>query len=316
MYMEEKLLILKDRIRGVLFGQAIGDALGVGTEFMSKKEVNIRYPNGLSSYCQINPKIYPDNLGPGSWSDDTDMMLCIADAIIKDRDICMNTIANNFKKWFRGNPFGIGMHTYNLLSSPAYVDNPIGVAEVLWEQSGRNNAANGAIMRTSIIGLWTQNVPYYAETVCKLTHADPRCIGSCVIISELINNFVWSGKELDFDTMTKIANKYDNRIEPYLVLAKSSNDISYLELDDEPAIGYTLKALAAAVWCLYHTNSFTDGLLAVVNAGGDADTNAAVACSLLGAKYGYSHIPKYYIDELRNAKRLEDVSEKLFELLK
>ena len=40
----------KDRFTGVLFGQAIGDALGLGSEFMSKEEVLRYYPNGLSSY--------------------------------------------------------------------------------------------------------------------------------------------------------------------------------------------------------------------------------------------------------------------------
>ena len=63
-------------------------------------------------------------------------------------------------------------------------------------------------------------------------------------------------------------------------------------------MGYTLKTLAAALWAYWNADSFEDGLLAVVNAGGDADTNAAVACAILGAKYGYSSIPKQYIDGL------------------
>ena len=50
-----------------------------------------------------------------------------------------------------------------------------------------------------------------------------------------------------------------------------------------------------ALWAYRHATSFVDGLLAVVNAGGDADTNAAVACAILGAKYGYSSIPTEYI---------------------
>ena len=68
-----------------------------------------------------------------------------------------------------------------------------------------------------------------------------------------------------------------------------------LRLDEEESMGYTLKALSAAVWCLYHVNSFRDGLMAVVNAGGDADTNAAVACSVLGAKYGFEAIPRCFV---------------------
>ena len=135
-------------------------------------------------------------------------------------------------------------------------------------------------MRTSVVGLWKQNVSFYAEEVCRLTHTDSRCIGSCVILSELIHHFVWNGYELNFETIQEIARKFDERIVPYLLLAKRSDDIQGLALDDEMTMGYTLKTLSAAIWCLYHTESFQEGLLAVVNAGGDADTNAAVACSL------------------------------------
>ena len=45
--------IIKERFRGTIFGQAIGDALGLSTEFMSKQEVGRFYPNGIEDYSQI-----------------------------------------------------------------------------------------------------------------------------------------------------------------------------------------------------------------------------------------------------------------------
>lgn len=33
---------------------------------------------------------------------------------------------------------------------------------------------------------------------------------------------------------------------------------------------------------------------------GDADTNGAIACAILGAKFGYSSIPPYYVENLHN----------------
>lgn len=85
---------------------------------------------------------------------------------------------------------------------------------------------------------------------------------------------------------------------PFVNLAWKSPDIELLELDEQYSAGYTLKTLAAALWCYFHSNNFFDGLYAVVNAGGDADTNAAAACAILGSKYGVSSIPPYYIEHL------------------
>ena len=50
-----------------------------------------------------------------------------------------------------------------------------------------------------------------------------------------------------------------------------------------------------------------EGLLAVVNAGGDADTNAAVACAILGAKFGFNAIPEEYVEGLRNREQLDAI---------
>lgn len=305
----------KDRFIGTLFGQAIGDALGLGSEFMSKEKVMHYYPDGLTSYSQIIQDAHRCRWQRGMWTDDTDMMLCIADALIASGgEVNLNQIAKNFKAWFEGNPLGIGRHTYNVLCFADYVKDPIQAAEIVWTLYRKRSAANGGVMRTSVVGLLPENVSEHAENICKLTHPDPRCIGSCVIVSEIIHSLVYEGIELPLDRILQIADKYDDRIRPFIEIANNSTDIESLELTGLEQ-GYTLKTLSAALWSLWYCDSFKDGLLQVVNAGGDADTNAAVACAILGAKFGFSSIPQEYIVGLADEAGMNHISSQLCKCL-
>lgn len=304
----------KDKIYGTIFGQAIGDALGLGTEFMSKKEVREKYPDGLKEYSQIIRDYHRAKFQPGSWSDDTDMMLCIANAIIEDKGINLHTIARNFKQWvYAPETRGVGQTTLKVLSIAEYVEKPHQVAELIWRMTRTKNAANGSVMRTAIIGLKKENVAQTAEDVCKLTHFDPRCVGSCVIVSEIINHLIWHDEQLSYSQIMTIGNKYDKSIAEYINKAYY-NGIESLELDEPSSIGYTLKALGSALWCLFHANDFEEGLLRVVNEGGDADTNAAVACAMLGAKFGYTSIPQKYTDGLTRKSDLMRITNYLMQI--
>ena len=42
-----------DKYKGCLYGQAIGDALGLGTEGMTDEDMAWKYPNGIRHYSQI-----------------------------------------------------------------------------------------------------------------------------------------------------------------------------------------------------------------------------------------------------------------------
>lgn len=303
-----------DKFKGVLFGQAIGDALGLCTEFMTKGEVRHWYPDGVKNYSQMMVDYHRARWQLGDWTDDTDMMLCIAEAVIKDKELNSQSVAQNFKKWFLGCPKGIGRHTYNVLSLGDYVKKTHRAAELVWQMSGRRNAANGAVMRTSVIGLLNGEVEEHAADICRLTHTDPRCVGSTVIVSQMVHALVYRNELLPLEKLIEIGRQYDDRIEPYLLMVRSET-LNVLNLDDE-AMGYTLKTMAAGLWSVYHAGSFEEGLLEVVNAGGDADTNGAVAGSLLGARFGYSNIPTRYVDGLVRKDALTRVSDALQDVLK
>ena len=295
-----------DRLKGTIFGQAIGDALGLGTEGMTDEDMAWKYPHGIKHYSDIFQDRHRKRWKIGDWTDDTDMMLCIANAIIKDKGVNLTSIAQNFKDWANGEPMGIGENTYKVLMIGDYVEHPLEVSKKVWEMSGKKAAANGGLMRTSIVGLFPKAVEECAVNICRLTHYDPRCVGSCVIVSELIHALVYNEKRLSYHQIVDMSRKYDERIVEFVDLSMNT-DIRALELQDEESVGYTLRTLAAALWAYWNARSFEDGLLSVVRAGGDADTNAAVACAILGAKFGFNAIPQEYVDGLIYKEQLDEV---------
>lgn len=233
------------------------------------------------------------------------MMLCIADAVIEDKGVNFYNIARHFKDWLNGVPMGIGENTYKVLTIGDYVEHPFEVSHKVWEMSKYQSAANGGLMRTSVVGLFPKEVRTCAEYICQLTHYDPRCVGSCVIVSELIHALVYGMQPPTLFQIRSLAQSYDAEICEYVDKAWIAPDVK--DLVDYDHMGYTLVTLSVALWTYWHTSSFEEGLLAVVNAGGDADTNAAVSCAILGAKYGYHAIPKEYTDGLLYMEQLEKV---------
>lgn len=114
------------------------------------------------------------------------------------------------------------------------------------------------------------------------------------------------------DEICQIGDIYSAEIRRYL---ESGSMLSDYHLDSPKDMGYTLKTLAVAMWAYFHAKSFEVGLVAIVNAGGDADTNAAIACSILGAKFGFSSIPTKYIDGLIGKEKLEVLCQDLYTIL-
>jgi ADP-ribosylglycohydrolase len=94
---------------------------------------------------------------------------------------------------------GCGQNTYSVITHPDYDDDPIAVllkeenyltsqaSTAIWEMSGKKSAANGAVMRTSVLGIPhfddLQNVIKNTEMASRVTHADDRCIASSVAVT-------------------------------------------------------------------------------------------------------------------------------------
>lgn len=309
----------EDKVKGTIFGQAIGDAFGLGTEFLNCREISDYYPNGLTDYRQFISDSHRRRWQPGEWTDDTDQMLCILDSILANGRIEILDIARRIHTWAFNGGRGLGKTVANVLTQKNFLENPHKASETVWVESGKQGAANGAVMRTSVLGVWQYHdkaaVKANTEDVCKITHFDPRCIASCIAVVTAINRMIKGDSDIE-----KLQSDIELEVEPIdtlilesLKLAKQDK-IEELDLDGK-GIGYTLKATAAGFWVLNNCSSFDEGIQAIANQGGDADTNGAVAGSLLGARFGYSAIPERLKDGLIGHDALMQRTDALLQLV-
>ncbi len=80
----------KDLMKDILLGMAVGDAFGVPYEFLSREEAGRRVTESMQGWGTHNQP-------PGTWSDDTSLVLCTADAMTKGYHV--GKVAQNFVKW-------------------------------------------------------------------------------------------------------------------------------------------------------------------------------------------------------------------------
>jgi len=301
---------LEDRVRGVIFGHAIGDALGLGTEFLSKQQVRIYYPNRLEDLEQIKRDAHRRRWAVGDWTDDTDQMLCILDSLLTQGRVDILNVAFRIHQWACDGGMGIGRTVADVVYSHDFCQQPHAASERVWLSSRKQAAANGGVMRTSVLGVWESEsadaVRRNAEAVCKITHYDPRCVASCVIVCLAIRALLREDIRAErlVDDLAVTADEYDARVREYIEKA-SQSEIAELALDEPSSIGYTLKAMATGIWALLHPTTYRDGILSVIHEGGDADTNASVAGAILGARFGLSGIPRRWVDSLLHRADLE-----------
>jgi ADP-ribosylglycohydrolase len=212
---------------------------------------------------------------------------------------------------------GIGATTYHVFNLPQYTLYPQKAAKLIWKLKKRNIAANGALMRNSIVGVWQywdrEAVLENSENIAELTHFDQRCKDSCKIMSNIIASEL-NEQPINQSELEDYLKTLDSRVLEYISFPIDKN-ISLLNLDEQEAIGYTLKALSASLWAYYNANSFEDGVKQVIEEGGDADTNGCIAASLLGVKYGFNAIPQQWIDGLNKRDELDDKVNSFIKLL-
>ncbi|KFI58330.1 ADP-ribosylglycohydrolase family protein [Bifidobacterium cuniculi] len=264
-------------LQGAVYGEAIGDALGVPYEGLAR--------DAFSCITMI------DGVRPaGTYSDDTAMTLATLDSLMHcDGQVDVEDLRRRYLDWLEdgkytadGTVFGVGRTTAEALRGG------VGL-------SGERDNGNGSLMRSIPLAFFDVDDDAIRQA-SAVTHAHPTSMDACV-------RFVHAARALLGGADTRQAARTGGH-----------DRIWEQPRDAIRSTGYVLDTLPAALWCLTTTDSYVDCVLTAVNLGGDADTTAAVAGALAGIVYGFDDeredgrgIPGKWDDMLRGWRVIANV---------
>lgn len=280
---EMKMLTREERVKGAIYGFAIGDAMGAVAEFETAESIRRKY--GRITEILGGGWL---KLKPGEVTDDTQMTFCIFEAMIdyaagKDiigrvnedfnisllpEQVLLDCIKEQFIEWKKSGPKDIGNLCLNGISL---------LEQGLSQEYDPEALGNGSLMRALPFALAGNEELNIEQGL--LTHNNGTCTEMILKYHETIQLLI-------------------NGILPSHVNIGLQNPSGHVMNTYENARYWTFRP---------DTKCFRDAVEGAVNDGGDADTIAAVTGSLAGARFGYENIPVEWIDTLDdNVKKLLD----------
>jgi ADP-ribosyl-[dinitrogen reductase] hydrolase len=287
-----------DRARGLILGTALGDALGLPFEGLSRRRTQ-RWMGARLGHRLI--------LGRGMISDDTEQTLFVAQSLLAhpdDPDAFQRRLAWCLRGWLLGLPAGIGLAT-----GRAILKLWIGMSPRL---SGVWSAGNGAAMRAAPIGARFHDRPgridAFVRAATVLTHTDPRAETGARAVAHLAALAVHASPartapvDTALTTMRGLApddaewQGLVSRMETALREDVSVAGFAAAIGAEAGVSGYVYRSVPVAVYAwLRHWGNFEGTIRAVVDCGGDTDTVAAMAGALAGATVGEQGLPSAWV---------------------
>ena len=279
-------------ILGSLLGTAVGDALGLPSEGLSRAQIARRWSG-------IRHRLI---FGKGMFSDDTEHTLMVASALLRHRDdptAFQRALGWKLRWWLLALPAGVGLST-----AKAIVRLWIGFPAT---RSGVRSAGNGAAMRSAILGvMFREDAAKRREFVlaaCRLTHTDPRAEESAILVAEAA--VLAASKAPESEALAILRSQ----------VVTDEMQTRFAKLEAALAVGISVPGYASDIGCshgvsgfasntvavalfawLRHRGQFEAAVRSVIECGGDTDTVAAITGGICGAEVGEAGIPSEWID--------------------
>jgi ADP-ribosyl-[dinitrogen reductase] hydrolase len=271
----------RDKVKGMLWGLIVGDALGSPIQFTDKD--NHPWITEME-YCPVF------NVPAGFWTDDGSMAMCIMDSFVRKGDYDLKDVAETFVRWIKdgylssieGRAFDIGNATFASLSKFSETGSLVNGEE--------SSQGNGSIMRfaPSYIIARALNRPEIVREVSDVTHASNRVRETCDVLALVLDLHMAGGRS-------------------------SYGPGSKTPREKVPNSGWCVDSLNAAMWAFNTTNTFEEGMIAAVNLGGDSDSIGAVYGQIAGAYYGFDAIPERWVKAVKTWEKVDALIEKFLD---
>lgn len=302
------------KIKDAIWGFVVGDALGVPFEFSTRNMMKENPAVDMVGYGTYNQP-------PGTWSDDTSMMLCVLENIINQGTT--KDLARLFLKWYkegymtpRGELFDIGITTSTALSNLMRGVKP--------SQSGLGDeisAGNGSLMRC-LPYAFVEDLPKSIFNMVmenRITHRHHLCSLSCMYYVKMMRAILEGKEKKELCSIAagyirkgwRLTDADDDHMETRKIFQKLFDaDFPTLPENEIQSTGYVISTLEAVVWCFMNTDNYKDAVLKAINLGGDTDTIAALTGALAGLYYGFDSIPEKWINQIANPDLINNLLEK------
>lgn len=316
--------IKENRIAGALYGQMLGDAMGMPAELWPRTRVKAHF--GWIDRFLDGPQdnIVARYFKAGEYTDDTAMALALADALIECQgDVVPDTIAAHILAWAdRVDAYGKVMLGPSSKIALAALKNGTAIRDL-----ENNGVTNGSAMRISPLGCM---VPVHTldrfitdvELASSPTHkSDVAIAGATVIgwaVSQAVDGVSWERLRDQLPAVARAAQErqvttyhasMSARIELALDIASHSGGTESTMDRIYQLLGTTSDILdsvpsAIAMVELAGTQPNRCAVLCA-NLGGDTDTIGAMATAICGALHGVEAIDPLWRQQLDDVNRCD-----------
>lgn len=319
----------KDKVRGFFLGVAVGDSLGMPCEGWDAARIKETHGK-ITRYIDPKGHKYHDGLRGGTTTDDTQLTITVAEALIEAGGIDLDVQAKHHVKAFKSHTGGWGRTTREAIEKLAngvhWKDSGVFASTTDVKEGAKKPAprgfGNGVAMKAGPIGIYlsTNEQPLgFFETTKSLadftgmTHPTSMAVSSCFAHAYAVQQCMWATPEnfsiQSFVTTIELISEIGKK---YYADTLTDDDITTrFKMLGDPQMSpeEIIKMFGKGSYYVYDSLPFTyaffirnptsiESLYECASAGGDTDSNASMLGSLLGTLNGTSIFPKELVDGL------------------